>query len=242
MVGGLLLEPPKQLPAELQKSLEEHEMRISRDRSRKAIYAYLSIVAIFPLVFLLEVKNWPPLLAFYGCVALGIAQTASNIKSGKPSIAVILVVNLAGTLLFSRVAGPFVLTPLIVAAALAGLTPIPWINERKWLIIGWAVTAATLPVFLEWLHVLPKTWSIKDGAMMINSDIFRTHGPLEEVLLTFVNAVFTLVVALFAASISHRRRVSQNALFIHAWHLRQLIPNARPWQTRNSAPPAGEIA
>jgi hypothetical protein len=91
-----------------------------------------------------------------------------------------------------------------------------------------------LPVILEWVDVLPRTWSIKDGAMLINSDIFRTHGPREEVLLTLVNMVFTIVVALFALSISHRRRTSQTALFIHAWHLRQLIPNTRPWQTRRT--------
>ncbi|MEO8699335.1 MAG: serine/threonine-protein kinase [Kofleriaceae bacterium] len=234
LVGSILLEPPTRMPAELAESLDDHERRINRDRSKKALYAYFSIVALLPLVVFLDVKNWAPLIAFYGVIGLGILSTWNHIRTGHTSVAVALVINLALAVLFSRVASPFVLTPLVIACSLAGITPIPWLNERKWVVVAWAAAAVLLPVMLEWLHVLPKTWGISHGSMVIQSDVFATDGPREEVLLSFVELVFTCVVALLAISISKRRRVSQNTLFVHAWHLRQLIPSSRPWQTRKT--------
>jgi hypothetical protein len=50
--------------------------------------------------------------------------------------------------------------------------------------------------------------------------------------LVFVNLGFTIVVALFALTLNRRRRTSQRALFIHAWHLRQLVPTVRAWATQ----------
>jgi hypothetical protein len=198
------------------------------------MYAYFAIVALFPVVAFLDVKNWAPLIAFYGVIALGILSTWNHIRTGHTSVAVALVINLALAVLFSRVASPFVLTPLVIACSLAGITPIPWLNERKLVVAGWAVVAVMLPIVLEWTNVLPKTWGISHGSMVIQSDVFATDGPREEVLLAFVATVFTVVVAMLALGISRRRRVSQNTLFVHAWHLRQLIPNARPWQTRKT--------
>jgi serine/threonine-protein kinase len=239
LVSSLLLEPPKddrrnRWPRELTASFEEHERRINRDRSRKAIYAYLAIIAIFPIVLFLDVKNWPALAAFYGCVGLGIMASMNHLRTGVPSMPVVLVVNLALAVLFSRVAGPFVLTPLVICASLAGITSIAWLGEHKWVAVGWAVCASMLPVVLEWIDVLPNTWGISNGAMMIQSDVFTTSGLREEVLLTFVNTLFTVTVAMLALAISYRRRVSQNTLFVHAWHLRQLVPNTQPLPTRSS--------
>ena len=234
LVSSLLLEPPAKIPAELEASLDEHDRRISRDRSRKAIYAYLSIVALLPILFFLDVKNWIPLVAFYGIIGLGIASSVNHVRTGEPSIPVTLVIGLAGTVLFSRVAGPFVLTPLVICCALAAMTPIPWLNDRMWAVVGWTVCAVMLPIVLEWIGVLPTTWAISNGKMLIQSDVFQTVGRVEEIALTFTNLMFTVVAAVLAVSISRRRRISQRTLFIHAWHLRQLVPATRPWKTQGA--------
>jgi serine/threonine-protein kinase len=231
LVSSLLLEPPTTIPSELQASLDEHDRRVNRDRSRKAIFAYLSIVALFPLVLLLDVKNWALIAAFYGTIGIGMASTWSNMKSGVPSIPVILVVNLALAILFSRLVSPFVLTPLLICCTLAGITPIPWLSARRWVIVGWTCCAVLLPIILEWIHVLPTTWSISNGAMLIQSDVFQSHGRLEEGALVLTSLVFTITVGMLSLAINRRRASSQRTLFIHAWHLRQLVPAGRPWQT-----------
>jgi len=233
LVSALLLEPPKEIPKELELSLEEQERRNNRDRSKKAIFAYLTIFALAPLLLFLEIKNWPVVGAFFGCVTLGIAASIHHYKVGKPSVAVTLAVNLALAILFTRVAGPFVLTPLVIAGLLVGLTQISWLSERMWVIVVWTAAAVMIPIVFEWIDLLPNTWAIADGSMVIQSDVLRSQGLFEELALVFTSLLFTLVIGAFALTVNRRRRRSQRALFIHAWHLRQLVPTARAWATRS---------
>ena len=232
LVSSLLLEPPKEIPKELELSLDEAEKRINRDRSKKAIYAYSSIFLLLPLILFLEIKNWPVVGAFFGCVALGIGTSFHHYRAGKPSVAVTLAVNLALAILFTRVAGPFVLTPLVIAGLLVGITQIKWLNDRFWVVAIWTAAAVMLPVIFEWVGLLPSTWSISNGSMVIQSDVLRSHGMFEELSLVFTSLVFTIVIGAFALTVSRRRRLSQRALFVHAWHLRQLVPTSRSWATK----------
>ncbi len=232
LVSSLLLEPPKEIPKELELSLDEAEKRINRDRSKKAIYAYSSIFLLLPLILFLEIKNWPVVGAFFGCVALGIGTSFHHYRAGKPSVAVTLAVNLALAILFTRVAGPFVLTPLVIAGLLVGITQIKWLNDRFWVVAIWTAAAVMLPVIFEWVGLLPSTWAISNGSMVIQSDVLRSHGMFEELSLVFTSLVFTIVIGAFALTVSRRRRLSQRALFVHAWHLRQLVPTSRSWATK----------
>ncbi len=232
LVSSLLLEPPKEIPKELELSLEEAERRISRDRSKKAIYAYASIFLLLPLTLFLEIKNWPVVGAFFGCVALGIASAFHHYRAGRPSVAVTLAVNLALAILFTRVAGPFVLTPLVIAGLLVGITQIKWLNDRFWVVAAWTAAAVMLPVIFEWTGLLSRTWEIANGSMTIRSDVLLSHGIFEELALVFTSLLFTTVIGAFALTVSRRRRLSQRALFVHAWHLRQLVPTSRSWATK----------
>ena len=89
-----------------------------------------------------------------------------------------------------------------------------------------------LPIIFEWIDVLPDTWAISNGSMVIQSDVLRSHGMFEELALVFTSLLFTTVIGAFALTVSRRRRLSQRALFVHAWHLRQLVPTSRSWATK----------
>jgi serine/threonine-protein kinase len=233
LVSSLLLTPPRALPPDLVSGLEEQEHQINKDRSRKAMWVYLSVFGMLPFALMLEVKNWTTVFGFYGVVAVAAMSSAHFSRTGKPSVAVVLAVNLALSVLFTRIAGPFVLTPLMVCAALVALTAIPWINQRSWIVVAWTVVALLLPIVLEWLAVLPKTWEISGGRMTIISDVIRTEGLFDELSLIFSTVLFTIVIGLFTLGINRRRRVGQEQLFVQAWHLRQLLPSAkRPWATK----------
>ncbi len=232
LVGGLLLEPPPVEPPDLVRSLDEHERRANRDRSRKSMFAYLSVIVLFPLVLALDVKNWTLIGAFYGAIGLGLVASYFNYRSGKPAVPAVLAVNLAVVVLFTRVAGPFVLTPLVICCLVVGIIAIPWLNKHAGILLAYVAIVVMLPFVFEWLHVLPGTWSISSGAMMIQSDVFQTHGTFDEVSLVSVNLLFTLVVALLALGISRRQRRSERALLVHAWHLRHLVGPIRSWASQ----------
>jgi hypothetical protein len=141
-------------------------------------------------------------------------------------------INLALAILFTRIAGPFVLTPLLISCALVAMTTIPWLNARPWVVIGWTVVAVLAPIILEWIGAMPKTWAISNGRMQIMSDLIRSHGRLEEIALVVISVLFTIIIALLALALSRRRQTAQRALYVHAWHLRQLIPSVRRWETQ----------
>jgi len=191
------------------------------------------VFALLPLALTMEIKNWPMVIGFYGVLAVAALSSAYFARTGKPSVAVVLAVNMAIAVLFTRIAGPFVLTPLMVCCTIVAITAIPWVNQRPWVVYAWTVTAVLLPIVLEWLEVLPKTWEIAGGRMTVISDVIRTVGLRDELALIFAALLFTNVLGIFALAISKRRRLGQQQLFVQAWHLRQLLPSSkRPWASK----------
>ncbi len=226
LVGSLLLEPPgpDSSPA-LVESLDEHERQIARYRSRQSIYAYLSLFALLPTVFLLDVKNWAVVVACYATVTAGIVSSWLHVRTGRPSVPVVLAVTFSLSILFTRIASPFVLTPLLICCALAAITSIPSIAERPWLVMAWTFVVVVTPFACEALGVLPRTWWITSRNMVIAGDLFYARGRDEEISLVVAHILFTLVVGWLALAISRRRLAAQRQLHVQAWHLGQLVPS-----------------
>ena len=149
-----------------------------------------------------------------------------HVRSGRPSVPVVLVVTFALALLFTRIASPFVLTPLLICCALAALTSIPAIAERPWLVMSWTFATVVTPFVCEWLGLLPTTWRITSRMMVITGDLVYARGRGEEIALTAAHVLFTLVAGWLALAISRRRLSAQRQLYVQAWHLGQLVPNA----------------
>jgi serine/threonine-protein kinase len=238
LVSSLLLEPPSPMPLELAQSIEEHEGKISQHRSWRSVWAYLSVFALAPLVLLLDVQNWALVAAFFGTLTVCLLVAVDAARRGRASLVSVLAVNLAFALLFSRILGPFILTPLAICCMLVGITSIRRINERRWLVVVWTLTAVLLPIILEWTGLLPPTWSVVEGATIMQSAMFESKGTTAEaVSLVIANTVFTLVVGGVALAFSLKRQAAQRELFVREWHLRQLIPPDKPaakrsWATR----------
>nr|MBA3501628.1 hypothetical protein [Deltaproteobacteria bacterium] len=241
LVSSLLLEPPSPMPLELEQSIEEYERKLSQHRSWRAVWAYLSIVALAPMMLFLEVRNWSLVAAFFGAIVVCVLVALDAARHGRPSVVSILIVNLALAVVFTRVLGPFILTPLAICCMLVGITSIRRINTQRGLVVAWTLTAVLLPIILEWVGVLPQTWATVKGATIVESGMFESVGSrVEAISLVVANTVFTLVVGSVALAFSLKRQATQRELFVREWHLRQLIPQdtsgaKRPWATTRAA-------
>ncbi|HWU90082.1 MAG TPA: serine/threonine-protein kinase, partial [Kofleriaceae bacterium] len=227
LVSALILEPPSVASSpRLAESLDRHEQAIARDRSRKAILAYLSVFALLPIVLLMDVHSWTMVVACYATLGLGALSSWVHVRTGRPSVPVVLVLTFALAILFTRIASPFILTPLLICCAIAALTSIPAIAERPWLVMAWTICAVMAPFFLEWAGVLDPTWEVGSHWIAVHGDMFYASGKSEEISLVLANLLFTIIVAWFALVISRRRLVAQRQLYVQAWHLGQLVPGS----------------
>jgi serine/threonine-protein kinase len=232
LVTSLLLEPPEKLPPELSEALAQEERAFSMSRSRQGMWAYLSLFVFWVAIPFMHIKSWAALLSFYGLLALGAVVAWRNSQRGHSSIVVTLVMTMLVCVGFTRVSGPFMLTPIVTCAALMQLSAIRQLNSRMPIIVTWTVLAVMLPFVLEWSGLVHHTYGIRDGAVYSASEIFDMEGSFDELALVVGNLVFTVFAGLVAVYITRRRMDANRAMTIQAWHLRQLLPNEKRWQTR----------
>ncbi|HEY1814083.1 MAG TPA: serine/threonine-protein kinase [Kofleriaceae bacterium] len=230
LVTRLTVEPPEKLPPDLLASLESEDRALNRHRATRGLRAYAAAFVCVSFLPLLDIQNWSLQIAAWGLVALlGLIMYQGTV-TGRTRLAPALVVNLAAVLVFSRILGPFIITPVSTLGILMSFAASPRLLARRWVIAAWTVCAIALPIVVELLGVLPRTWWVTEGAVVSTSQIIRIHGTRDAIALVFVNASWIAIVANYALNTSLRRRDLQRELHIQRWHLQQTIPdpNVRP--------------
>jgi len=232
LVTSLMVEPPQQLPPDLVRSLATDEAATTRDRSKQGLLAWLSVFLFTPLLPFLDVKSWPLQFTFWAVVVLVCFNAWHGYRTGRARIYPVLFGSLAAVFIFSQIAGPFMLTPIVIVGTLIAYTASPHISGRTWLLSLWGLVAVLLPIVLELTGVIPRTFEVHDGAVVTTSAFYRLKGSVEEIALIVANAGLIFIAARFAFGISRSRHDAQRKLQIQAWHLRQLLPTAGGWRTR----------
>ncbi|HEY5946656.1 MAG TPA: serine/threonine-protein kinase [Kofleriaceae bacterium] len=222
IVSELVLEEPKQIPAEVETALEAEEKRLMRARSRRAVLPYAAIFSALPMMPFLHIASYSMLIAVFVAFALMVTVTYLNSRYGVP-VFVTLIGHSVTALLFSRLLGPFVITPIMLCAILLSATSIPYLNKRPLVVLLWTSTSVMLPFVVEWSGVLAPTWAMTPAGLLSFGSVFvqaKMHAGF--IILGHVAAV--CLVAFYARGVGRDRRDAQRRLFLQAWHLRHLLP------------------
>jgi hypothetical protein len=155
-----------------------------------------------------------------------IAVTAVWARRGVTNLPIAVAGTIVLSIMWSRIAGPFMLTPVLICGALLAYTTHPWMSAGPWRTLGFATLAVMVPIVLELTGLLGQTSDIAGGAVVTRSSIYEIRGTLELVGLTAANLAFVLAVAMFALSINRAARVGRESLQRQAWALGQLLPRA----------------
>ena len=225
MVTQLMLEPPTKLPADLVASLDAEDRKMNSQRAKIVMWTTLSLFLFWSVIPFMAVKNWSNLFAFYGLICLGIFSSLAVARTGRTRLLPTLVVMGLIVLAFTRVAGPFVLTPTIGCATMLAMAAMPENRGRPFMIVSIVVGAIGAGYLLEYFHVIDPTYTIRDGYLVTTSDIFEMRNAMiDKVVLIVANLVFVAATGLLAYSLNNSRVRAQRQLHVQAWHLRQLIP------------------
>jgi hypothetical protein len=173
----------------------------------------------------LTIRDWSWLIAFFASILAMLGMSYLSYRRGRVIVSLALGFQMVVVLMFSRLAGPFQLTPILMCGVLLVFTAIPAFNERRWLIIGWSAVTAVLPIVLELIGIIGRTWTWEGDRQITRSAILMgTNENFEAALLVGANTVFIVIVALVARATHRARHTAEVALQIQAWHLRQLLP------------------
>jgi eukaryotic-like serine/threonine-protein kinase len=225
LVTSLIVTPPDPLPPEALSSLADERRRLDMASARRGAFAYFSVWSLLPLAAMIEVNSWTNLVLLL-TVASALGGLAwFNSRSSVVPLWVILAGNLVLVTVFSRLAGPLMLTPLLASGIMLALGSHR--SSRTWLALTWLGVAILLPFVFEAVGVLTSTWEVSDAGILEHGTIFHGRGASNVSAVIFGTFALAFVTGAYALSITRARWVAQRATHIQAWHLRQLLPRDR---------------
>ena len=167
--------------------------------------------------------------AFYTAVLIAAVLLWSTVRTGKTVVPLVLGNAMLLIVTFTRVIGPFMITPIVGCFLVFVLSANPAVGRRRSWVVAWAAIAAIAPFVLEWTHLFARTYRLEEGYVASSSDVLYLHdNVITHGILVATEVVFFVTTAMMVAWLQYRRRQAQRSVYIQAWHLRQLLPARKP--------------
>jgi serine/threonine-protein kinase len=233
LLTQLIVEPPEALPPELVTQLEVEERKATRVRSRAGFWGLVSLFVFLAVIPFVHVRSWGLLVGFYAVVALVAVQLWVSSKTGRFHIVLALTGTFLLAVLWTRIAGIFLLTPVLACGVVLGLTTTQWLIRRRWLVFVWTAAIFLVPAALESAGVFVRSWEVQPLAIISHSEMLMIDAKLGGFLLFLANIMFVTIVGLIASQMHGTAKEAKRKVQIQKWHLNHLLPdNPRPWATR----------
>ena len=229
LVTRLMLEPPKEPPAELRHALSHADDVSVRKHARTAILAYLSLAAFLPIAWWNGVRRWDAVLAVFFVsliMAVGAILIARKPQRSLTYMVMYALGNVALLAALQRMAGPFIFVPALSCVIVMSATAYPAFIKRPWILIVTMVVGFLAPILLELEGYLHQTWDIREGMLVSHAGALRLEGPPTLAMLICASVVTIMIAGIHAARIYRANRDARLQLVTQAWHLRQLLPTS----------------
>jgi serine/threonine-protein kinase len=225
LATALILTPPRETPPDALAAVAAIEAKLERARGMRGAWLYLTVWALLIFAAFVHVKSWPDLIAL---LAAGNAMSGLvwlHARGKLPSV-VLVACNIAFGVLFERIGGPFLFTPLYACIIAIGVGTQVSRERRGVALVALAITFV-LPVVLELTGVLGRTFWMTPNGVVTNGVVYdgRTNFDIFGMLLgTF--ALCALLVT-YTLTMNRARKAAQREAAVQAWHLRQLLPPSK---------------
>ena len=226
LVSQLMLEPPRTLPDRLAHRLAEQEEQIKQRQGKVAALNIAGYLAFAPVIAWCGIRDWAAAGAIWGLaiiIMLGGFALAYRKVAG---IGWALLGNAVCLGLTTRMFGPFMIVPALLANATVSLIVFPTLLNRPWVVLGAMVAGFVGPLLLEAAGLWERTWWLAGGDVVTHPTAIALRG-LPGVIVLVLGSILTIVVTgLYVRSIARGERAARRQLEIQAWHLEQLLPRA----------------
>jgi serine/threonine-protein kinase len=225
LVGRLMLEPPREIPKEVDDALAADEIVAARQMVRVGIWALVAAAFFIPFVWWVA----PSLAYLGGYTALLAASAAINVysyKSARPRTGFVVVGNAIVLALVSRWFSPLFIAPGIAAVLAMAMVQTPrlsWLGSPRAVIPLW-IAAVLGPLALELAGVWSSTVAIDQSGIRFSPPALVGHELPTLLVGALYSAGLIIGAALMGEVVRTRTRTAHRHLHLQAWQLRQLAP------------------
>ena len=227
LITGLVLRPPKQVPAAVEHTLAEIDLQTARTQGRLAALAMVGYLAFVPLMFWTGMREPLFAVAFSAlAIASGVQvylMTRGDQRMFGWRIYANACVNALLIGLVCRMVGPFIIAPTLVATTVMAYAAHPRFG-RIGIVAAILAAAVFVPWALELLGVLSPTYAFVDGGIVLHSPIIIFQSLPVQLAFALLLVTLLAVIALLSRAMAIRQRDASMRVELQAWHLRQLVP------------------
>lgn len=226
LVGRLMLEPPKEVPPEVQRAIHDEALTQAR---KQALIGMIGYVGYLIFAFVLIAFGIGDARYAWTMVALSTASFAFSAlgrewADSAPRLITVVALNAILIALIARMFSPVLCAPTAAVVTLMALVANPLLYSKRWVVCIAAALALAmlLPMAAEHAGWIPSTFSIEHGVLTIIAPSLGGGGAAWLGLAVF--AVITLaVVAVMGRVRARTEDRARRELHLQAWWLRQLI-------------------
>src|SRR5262249_32756423 len=130
--------------------------------------------------------------------------------------------------------GPMILAPVAAVSAISWFT-FQIDRRRRWMIMALGGLAMAVPFALEALGWVPRSFTFEAGNLVLHPRAVFLPERGTTLALVWTSITFCVLQPVLLGGLRDALSAAERKLFLHAWHLRRLAPEA----AEPSAPPHG---
>jgi serine/threonine-protein kinase len=226
IVTRLMLQPPRDVPAEVEQGLVALESSSARAQGKLAAIAMLGYLAFVPVLLWTGIEEPLMIVALTILALAGATQVYTFTRNEHFSPGHVYVNACINALLIAiivRLVGPLVVAPILVVTTLMAYAAHPRFGRIPVVSVILA-SSVGVPWILEILGVLAPTYSFESGKIILHSPNLTFSSLPAQLGFALLLVMAVAVVAFLLRTIALRQRDATRRLELHAWHLRQIVP------------------
>jgi len=227
LVTRLMLEPPKQVPAEVESALSTRDTEAARTQGRLSAIAMIGYLCFIPFLVWTGIRDvtWVPIFAMVAILS-GVQVFALTYKERINPAGIYLNACINAVLIgiVCRMVGPFIIAPTLVTTTLVAYAAHPQLGRMH--IVALILSAGVVvPWALEIAGVLAPTYRFDGGAIHLSSPIIEFSAIPVQLAFALLLVALVTVVGVLSRGLAANQREATRKLELQAWHLRQIVPS-----------------
>jgi hypothetical protein len=226
LVGRLMLEPPRDMPREVEAEMRADAVAADRRQARTSIGISAGYAGFVP--FMLLAKNWTSAVLVVAYLAVNTIVLRIRAREGTGDRPYLNALRNAGLVaIVAHAYSPLLIGPGLAAATVGALLlTMSYTRPRELIGLVAILSAAVIvPWGLENLGVLQQTMFHTAHGLELATPQLEAMGPvLRDVGVGLYVVGALAATAALGYAMVQRERTSRRALHLQAWQLRQLVP------------------